>query len=162
MRLASALVLKHHLVHWWRNDMSVEQNKAIAHDFFTRAWGAGDLSTVEDTFAPNVYDHFDKAEGTEVVKQLILNFRTAFPDLKFTLEDEVAEGDKVVHRWSMSGTHQAPLMGIPATGKHASWTGITIVKFVDGKITDRWANVDILGVLQQLGVIPEQAPPAEA
>lgn len=136
-----------------------EKNKAIAHAFFTKAWSEGDFSTVEQTFSPDVVDHFDKATGIAVVKQLILNFRTAFPDLKFSLDDEVAEGDKVVHRWSMSGTHKAPLMGIPATGKHASWTGITIVRFENGKIVERWANVDVLAVLQQLGVIPEQEAP---
>lgn len=141
--------------------MSVAENKAIAHDFFTRAWSKGDFSTVEQTFAPDVIDNFDKAQGIEVVKQLIVNFRTAFPDLKFSLDDEIAEGDKVVHRWSMSGTHQAPLMGIPPTGKHASWTGITIVRFANGKIVERWANVDVLGILQQLGIIPEQKPPVE-
>jgi len=141
--------------------MSAEQNKAIAHVFFTKAWGEKDLSLAEQTFAPDVIDHFDKAQGLDVVRQLIVNFHNAFPDLKFTLEDEIAEGDKVVHRWAMEGTHKGPLMGIPATGKYAAWTGITIVRFVDGKIVERWANVDILAVLQQLGVIPSQAPPVE-
>ena len=141
--------------------MTTEANKAIAAAFFPAAWNHGDFSLAEQIFDPNVVDHFDKAQGIAVVKQLIINFRTAFPDLKFSLDDEVVEGDKVVHRWTMTGTHEAPLMGIPATGKQATWTGITIFRFADGKIVERWANVDVLGILQQLGVIPEMAPPVE-
>jgi steroid delta-isomerase-like uncharacterized protein len=139
--------------------MSVEENKAIAHAFFQKAWGEGDLSLAEQTFDPDVMDHFEKRKGLDGVKEVIVNFRTAFPDLKFTLEDEIAEGDKVVHRWSMEGTHKAPLMGIPATDKHAVWTGTTTVRFVDGKIVERWANVDVFGLLSQLGVIPPPPGP---
>lgn len=144
--------------------MSAEQNKAIAHAFFTKAWGEKDLSLAEQTFSPDVVDHFDKAQGLAVVRQLIVNFHNAFPDLKFKLDDEIAEGDKVVHRWTMSGTQKGPLMGIPPTGNHAVWTGITIVRFEDGKIVERWANVDIMAVLVQLGIIPPppEPPVAEA
>jgi len=101
-----------------------------------------------------VIDHFDNSQGIESFKHVINMFRTAFPDIHLTIQDEIAEGERVVHRWTMSGTQQGEFMGIPSTGKQATWTGITIVRFADGKILERWANVDILSMLQQLGAIP--------
>ena len=79
---------------------------------------------------------------------------TASPDLHITVEDQVAEGDKVVTRYTTRGTHQGPFMGIPPTGKHVTVTGIVITRFANCKEVEEWANADWLGLLQQLGVVP--------
>jgi predicted ester cyclase len=87
-------------------------------------------------------------------------YYAAFPDLRFTVEDQVAEGDKVVTRWSSEGTHKGELMGIAPTGKHAAGvTGISIDRYLDGKFVEGWANWDTLGLMQKLGVIPAVAQP---
>ncbi len=133
--------------------MSLQDNKSIAHALFSKAWNEGDFSVAEEYVSPNIIDNFDKSEGIESFKGVIQTFRSAFPDLRLTIEDEIVEGDKVVHRWMMNGTQKGEIMGIPPTNKQATWTGITIVRFADGKVVERWANVDILAVLQQLGVV---------
>jgi predicted ester cyclase len=84
-------------------------------------------------------------------------FRAAFPDLQLTIHHEIAEDDLVVHHWTMTGAHDGEFQGIRPTGKALTRTGITIVRVEDGKIVERWANVDVLGILAQLGVVP---PPA--
>jgi steroid delta-isomerase-like uncharacterized protein len=80
--------------------------------------------------------------------------RDAFPDVHITIEDQVAEGDRVVTRWTARGTHTGAFQGIPPTGKRGSMTGIDINRFADGKVVECWTNADDLGLLQQLGVIP--------
>ena len=95
----------------------------------------------------------DAAE-LEQYKQLVTMYFSAFPDLHLTIEDQIAEGDKVVTRWTARGTHQGPFMGIPPTGKRAVVTGIAIDRFANGKFVENWNNGDDLGLLQQLGVVP--------
>jgi steroid delta-isomerase-like uncharacterized protein len=94
------------------------------------------------------------ANGPEGTKMLIGVYRAAFPDLHFKVEEQTAEGDTVVTRWSSGGTHKGPLMGIPPTGKSASVTGVTIDRFANGKIVSSWAIFDQMGTMQQLGIIP--------
>jgi steroid delta-isomerase-like uncharacterized protein len=84
--------------------------------------------------------------------------RTAFPDARFTIDDMIGEGDKLADRYTISGTHQQPFLGIPATGKKIHLAGITIVRISGGKITDRWAVTDQLSLLQQLGALPPEFP----
>ena len=81
-------------------------------------------------------------------------FRQAFPDLHFTIEDQIAEREKIVTRYTVQGTHLGPLMGIPATGKQGTITGIDIYRIADGQIEEAWSNWDTLGLLQRMGVIP--------
>jgi predicted ester cyclase len=85
--------------------------------------------------------------------QRLIMLRTAFPDMQYTVEDEIVEGDKVVHRLIGHGTQQGEFLGIPPTGKQATWTGIAIYRIAGGKIAERWVNVDNLGTIQQLGAI---------
>jgi steroid delta-isomerase-like uncharacterized protein len=86
---------------------------------------------------------------------------SAFPDLKLMVEDQIAEGDKVVTRWSATGTHQGELLGIPPTGKQTTATGITIDRIQGGKIVETWTHWDNLGLLQQLGVVPQMGAPTQ-
>jgi predicted ester cyclase len=78
------------------------------------------------------------------------------PDIHVTIEDMIAEGDRLACRWECSGTHQVDFFGIPATGKKATWTGVTIYRFDSGKIVEAWWAEDALGMLQQLGIIPTE------
>lgn len=139
--------------------MSVEENKAIAHRLFDGAWNRGDVALFDEFTTPQSIDHAavvgkEGGVGPESFKEVITTMRTAMPDLHLTIEDEIAEGDKVVHRWRMQGTNQGPLMGMAPTGKKLTLTGITIVRIVNGKVMDRWAQIDELGLLRQLGIVP--------
>ena len=95
--------------------------------------------------------------GQDAAKASIQGYRAAFPDLRLTVEDQIADDDRVVTRWSAKGTQEGDLMGVPATGKQATVTGITIDRIVDGRIAESWTNWDTLGLLQQLGVVPAMA-----
>jgi len=93
----------------------------------------------------------------EGLKQSLVALKTAFPDLRYTIEDAIVCGDQIVHRLSATGTMTGEFMGIPATGKKATWTEIHIGKGVDGRLTEHWGLVDQLGMLVQLGVVPSPA-----
>jgi len=93
-------------------------------------------------------------QGIDAYKQFLSMYLTASPDLHFTIEDQMAEGDKVVTRYTAGGTHLGPFMGIPPTGKQVTATGMSIIRVANGKIVEEWANGDDLGLLQQLGVNP--------
>ena len=144
--------------------MSTEQNKAIARRFLEEVFGQGKLAVADEIVAP---DHFDHGPGTlpgmppgpEGSKLLVTVYRNAFPDIHFTIDEQIAEGDKVVTRWTGFGTHKGGLAGIPPTGKSATVTGIGVDRIVNGKIVESWGVFDQFGMLQQLGVIPA-GPPA--
>jgi steroid delta-isomerase-like uncharacterized protein len=136
--------------------MSVEDNKALFHRW-RDAWERGDFAVIDEVIAPDYVCHLPGSpdlHGPEGDKQLVSLYRTAFPDLRFASDDLIGEEDKVVHRWTMHGTHQGDLMGIPATGKQIAVAGICIFRFAGGKIVEGWVYGDRLGLLQQLGVIP--------
>ena len=119
-------------------------------------WNTGDLAKIDDMFGTDFVNHDPNAPDVndlEGYKEFIVMTRTAFPDFHVTSEDMIAEGDKVVSRWTAQGTQQGELLGIAPTSKHATWTGISIYRFADGKIVEAWWFKDMLGLLQQLMVI---------
>ena len=137
--------------------MSAKENKANARRMIGKVWSQGNLDLVDELVDANYVFHdpmVPDVRGPEGLKQLVTMYRTAYPDLQFTVEDALADGDKVIHRWTCAGTHQGELMGIPATGKHTTTSGINIIRFEGGKAVEEWARWDSLGLLQQLGVIP--------
>jgi steroid delta-isomerase-like uncharacterized protein len=136
--------------------MSAEENKATARRWYDGVFNTGNLDLINGLFAPNFVDHdpVNPLPGLEGVRQVVTMYRTAFPDLQITVEDWIAEGDKVVTRFRAQGTHQGPLMGMPPTQRRVTVTGIDILGFENGKITEHWGNRDDLGMMQQLGVIP--------
>ncbi len=137
--------------------MSLEDNKALAQRWLDEVWNKGDLSLIDELIAPNYVLHDPVRPGLEGrarIKESIAMFRRAFPDLSFTIEDQVAERDIVVTRYIIQGTHLGPLMGIPATGKRGTITGIDIYRVTDGQIEEAWSNWDTLGLLQRIGAIP--------
>ncbi len=137
--------------------MSTEANKTIVRRYIEDVWGKGDFEAEKEVIASNVVDHNllpGFPSGLEGHHQFLVMLRNAFPDLQATLEDLIAEGDKVVDRWTNRATHQGELFGIPATGKQVTITGIDIIRIENGKIVEIWHQEDSLGMLQQLGVIP--------
>jgi steroid delta-isomerase-like uncharacterized protein len=142
--------------------VSAEENKTLIREIIEEIWNQGDLAAVDRYFAPDYVDHSPlpgQAPGSEGYKQAAAAMREAFPDLRLTLEDILAEGDKVAFRYTMEGTHQGDFMGMPPTGKAFSVGGMIIGRIAEGKGAERWANLDTLGLMQQLGAIPspEQA-----
>ena len=135
-----------------------EENKAISRRWAEELFSQGDLDLVDEIFAPDHVNHDPnipmETNGPEGMKQLFGMYKSAFPDGRQTIEDQIAEGDKVVSRWSATGNHQGELMGIPPSGNRAEITGITIDRFAEGKIAESWNNYDLLGLMQQIGAVP--------
>jgi steroid delta-isomerase-like uncharacterized protein len=135
--------------------------KAISRRFLEEAFNSGKLDVVDELVAPEFVNHDaalpEPTVGIEAAKASINGYREAFPDLRLTVEQQLAEGELVTTRWSARGTHQGELMGMAATGKQATVTGITIDRIVDGRLVESWTNWDTLGLMQQLGVIPALA-----
>ena len=137
--------------------MSTEDNKALMRRFYEEVFNKGNLDAIDELGSPDMVDH-NPSPGTEPgpegVKKEFAMMRSAFPDLNVNVEDMVAEGDKVVSRVTMRGTHKGDFMGIPASGKQITVTGMDIVRFSGGKAVERWGQFDDLGMMQQLGVVP--------
>jgi predicted ester cyclase len=113
------------------------------------------LAAVDSYFAIDYVDHAplpEQAPGSAGYKEALATIRSAFPDLHFILEDILCEGDKVALHYTMQGTHRGQFMGIPPTGKPFSVTGMINVRIAEGKVVERWANGDTLGLMKQLGV----------
>ena len=135
-----------------------EENKAIARRDMEEILNQKNLSVADEIYSSEYVRH-DPADPQEVrgidgYKQLIAMYLTAFPDLHFTIDEMIAEGDKVVCRWTGSGTHQGPMGDIEPTGKQVTITGTGIYRIAGGKILEEWLNWDTLGLMQQLEVVP--------
>lgn len=136
--------------------MSIEQNKAIVRNH-TELTNARDLDGAFAHFSPGFVDHAVSPgmppgiAGTRLLFNMIF---AAFPDLHATIEDIIAEGDKVVDRMTCEGTHQGFFMGAPPTGKRVKWSFIDIHRIADGKIVEHWVETDQMGLMQQLGLVP--------
>ena len=138
-----------------------EHNKAIVRRLVEELWNKGNLSVADELFAPN-YEHHDAStldfgRGPESEKKRATLYRTAFPDVRLIIEDIIAEGEIVMTRWSCRGTHKGDLSGIAPTGKQITISGVTIARLANGKMAEGWVNWDALGLMQQLGVVPELA-----
>jgi steroid delta-isomerase-like uncharacterized protein len=139
--------------------MLSETNKTVSRRFFEEVFSKGNLAVADEII---VKDQVNSGPGNppgllpgrEGTKQLVTMYRNAFPDVRFTIDEQIAEGDKVVTRWTAHGTHQGELAGIPATGKSSTVTGIVVDRLVNGKIAESWGIFDEFGMMQQLGVIP--------
>jgi len=133
-----------------------EANKALTLRYWEEVANKGNLDLIEEICAPDYVCHEvdQDIRGPEGVRQFIFMLRAAFPDLHVTVEDVIAEGNKIVQRWTGRGTHQGALMGIAPTGNRVSVVGITISRFKGGKVSEEWEVYDMMGMMQQLGVIP--------
>jgi steroid delta-isomerase-like uncharacterized protein len=127
--------------------MSAQSNKDLVRREQQELWNhTGDLDAAEELFA---------AGQAEAAKQEAADFRQGFPDVVSTIEDLIAEEDKVVARWRSRATHQGDYMGTPASGKEVQFTGISIYRIEGGKIAQSWTVEDEFGLMQQIGAIPE-------
>jgi steroid delta-isomerase-like uncharacterized protein len=138
-----------------------EQNKAAARRFF-EAWSSGELDAYDEILAADYQDHDTQnpnagTRGPEAAKRTAAMYRAAFPDSHFEIEAQFADGDHVITRWTATGTQEGELMGMPASGKHVEVTGISVDRFEGGRVVEGWTNWDTLGMLQQLGAVPEAA-----
>ena len=149
--------------------MSTEENKAIVRNLIEEVFNKGNVAAVDQLVAPNFVVHLDYPtnvpvpaeyqQSLEELKHFVSQFRTTFPDLYYTVELQVAEGDMVATRSTARGTHSGEYRGltykgIPPTGKLVTWTETQIFRIADGKIVEQWSNEDDLGRLQQVGALP--------
>jgi steroid delta-isomerase-like uncharacterized protein len=136
--------------------MSPEENKALGRKIVD-VINSGNLAAVDEAFAPGYVDR-NPYPGTtpdrEGFKKGLTKFRTAFPDCRYTVEDEITVGDRLVHRLTAKGTQKGEFMGVPATGKQVSWSEIHIGRIADGKVVEHWGFGNQQLMLQQLGVVP--------
>ena len=139
--------------------MTVEENKGVIRRWIEEGWNQGNLHVADEIYAPDfVAQDIDRVmHGPEDVKQMVILVRAAFPDIHFTVDHLIGEGDKVVGAFTIRGTHKGEFVGIPATGKQVAFTAVDIWRFEAGKIVERHvASFDRLDVLQQLGVISKE------
>jgi steroid delta-isomerase-like uncharacterized protein len=123
-----------------------EKNKALVRRYFEEVWGKGNLAAVDDFMAADYAEHprpSGLSPGSEGLKQLNAAYQSAFPDLKASLDDIFAEGDRVAFRWSFRGTHLGDWLGTPPTGNHMTATGITVFRIAGGKVVESWTSIDL-------------------
>ena len=141
--------------------MSLSQNKDLARRAI-ELWTQASKENLEQIFASDYTNHqqhhagsADAIRGLDAWKQFVSSFHQAFPDFEDRILTQIAEGDLVATHFVSSGTQQGEIMGIPATGRRASWTGMVIDRIANGKIAESWVNWDMFGMLQQLGAVKE-------
>ena len=136
-----------------------DANKNVVRRLFEEVWNKGNLPVADELFEQN-YSHHDSStpefgRGPEGEKKRATLYRTAFPDVRLTVEDIIAEGETVTARWSCKGTHKGDLGDIAPTGKRFAISGISLARFTNGKMVEGWVNWDALGLMQQLGLVAE-------
>ena len=136
--------------------MSIADNKALDRRYAEEVLDQGRLDVIDEICSPDYVGHVagfpdNDREGD---KRLVGMMRAAFPDLRCTIEDQIAEGDRVVHRLTCTGIHQGELMGVPPSGHRVTVGGININRIEGGRIADSWGVLDLLGLMRQIGAIP--------
>ncbi len=140
--------------------MSGEENKALSRKLYDDIMSQGNIALIEEIFSDDYVNHDTSGppggwpHGRQGFYAVTGAYRGAFPDLHFTIEAQVAEGDRIVTRWTAGGTNTGSLGGMPPTGRAVVVSGISIERIADGKVAESWVNFDQMGMLQQLGVIP--------
>ncbi len=136
-----------------------EHNKRLVRHAVEDVWNRGNFAVVDELVASDVVIHASsEIHGPEGIKQFFAMLRQAFPDLHVTIEDQIAEGDRVATRWTARGTHTGAFQGMPPTGTPCRFTGIAIDRIANDKTVECWTNADELGLLHQLGALPTPAP----
>jgi steroid delta-isomerase-like uncharacterized protein len=141
-----------------------DRNKALLRRFYEELWNQGDLEAIPELVAEDFVDHHPLPGAPprrEGLAALVTTWRTAFPDIRETCEDLICEGDKVVGRFTMRGTHSGEFMGVPPTGRSVTMSGIDIVR-VASKIAEFWYGEHLLELMQQLGAVPDFAASSKA
>jgi steroid delta-isomerase-like uncharacterized protein len=139
--------------------MAELENKALSTRFMEEVVNKGNVALIDQLLTPNFIDHQQQPglpPGREGAKAFITAFRAAFPDLHYTVDDVIAEGDRVVARATAHGTMRGDFLGMPASGKSATWQEIHITRYAQGKGVEHWAVVDMYGMLSQLGFVGQE------
>lgn len=137
--------------------MTVEKMKSLVARIPNEALNGRRLEVIDEVFSPRFVNHVDThifGTGLEGFKQALKGLLSAFPDIKYTIEKTICEGDTIVHFVSVRGTQKGEFMGISATGKQATWTEVHIARLENDKLVEHWGVLDKLALLQQIGVIP--------
>jgi steroid delta-isomerase-like uncharacterized protein len=145
-----------------RSNAMTEDNKRIARRTIEEVYNAGKLEAIDELFAPEFVGHDvaspEPVRGRDGLRQQAEGYRSAFPDLRLTTDEQIAEGDSVCTRWTARGTHRGELFGMAATNREATVTGVTIDHLRDGRIVESYTNWDALGLMQQLGLVNMKSP----
>ena len=135
--------------------VAAEENKALVRRAFEEGWNAGNLDVFDEVTSPDYVLHDptvpEDVVGVDGMKGFASAFLGAFPDLRFSIEEQIAEGDMVATRWTSSATHEGELMGIAPTGNRTGVSGVTVSRISGGKIAEDWNNWDALGLMRQIG-----------
>ncbi len=137
-----------------------EQNKTLIRRVIEEMWNQRKVELANEFYSEEFIGHDPNnpgVRGPEGIREIVLKYVHAFPDTQFSIDDMVAEGDRVAMRWTAIGTHDGDLDGMAPSGKPISVSGMSIDRIVDGKIVEEWSAWDALGMMQQIGVIPAQA-----
>ena len=137
--------------------MSIARTDSLIRRMLDNAFNLGTFAVVDDVVASNGITHtplWGMPQNRDGLKQLIAMFRSAFPDLHCTLEDEINAGDKVAAHWTMRGTHQGLFLGTPPTSRSIEVEGMMFARTENGQIAEGWTMIDLMGLLQQLGLVP--------
>jgi steroid delta-isomerase-like uncharacterized protein len=140
-----------------RRIVTFDENKALARRALDEIWTQGRLDAIGDVYGPNFVSHQDShptgprsVKGLDALKEFVQEFHDAFADFRDTVDDQIAEGDRVVTRFTSAGTHTGELMGIAPTGRSVEWMGIEIARIQNGRIAENWVSWDMAGMLRQL------------
>jgi steroid delta-isomerase-like uncharacterized protein len=133
-----------------------EANKAAVRDCFEQA-SRGNFGALQSIVTPEYVIHPEEGRGPDGLAEMVQGYRSAFPDLNVTIEQQFTEGDYVATRTTIRGRHDGELMGTPPTGRQVEFTGLTISRCRDGKIEEEWELVDVTTLLRQIGALPEMA-----
>ena len=136
--------------------MSARENKALVQRYIETVWNVGDLAAIDVMVDPDVVNHADPKPmpGRDRWRHAVLHLRGAFPDIRITIRQLVAEDELVVAYVGMRGTHQGTLAGVAPTGKVIAWEEMHLFRVRDGRIAEQWAVFDSLSLLRQLGAVP--------
>jgi len=132
-----------------------QQNETVARRLFEEAWNRGNLAAVDECLAGSYVQEgpLDTVQGPKGEKAMITKYRNAFPDCKLQIDEIISAGDRVVVRFTYSGTHRGDLEGIAPTGRSVKGKGIDVLHMLDGRIAASYSQWDALGLMQQLGVV---------
>ena len=141
------------------NESKIERNKTVYRRFLQEVFNEGQLDKIDELLSPSYVLHDappGTPEGGEGIRHVVTMFRTAFPDLKITIEEMLAERDKVCVRATTRGIHKGTLFGIAPTGRAVTMTGLTMVTIKDGRVAESWVKNDVMGLLKQLEAEPSK------
>ena len=137
--------------------MKASEMKALTRKFYD-LYNENKPAELDTVYASSFVNHDpanpDLPKGPEAMRQIIKRYRTAFPDSRFTVEEQIVEGDLVATRWTSQGTHKGPLRDIAPTNKKVKLSGLTLNRISRGKVVESWSNWDALGLMQQIGAVP--------